>query len=273
MKRLLLALIFGAVASLAQAGGHASIMDPVPGHDGVSYFELLRQVIPDLAATADVASGHLPEGIGHLEGDEAVGEMPEIATISAVEAVSVRADGQPMLWVLADLGAGGNVGNYTLLAVFDEQARLLDAVEVDTDRLTGLVGTPFAISPGDEAMQVGSEHHNSSQSYQSRMLAFLDAGKLKRIDTVFAFGTRGCDLWQTEELAVHATESDAAYWTITATVTRNQAPAGPDCTDPADAAWQQRDFTAIYAWDAAAQHFVAGRRELDDLAELDEALF
>ena len=154
MKQLLLSLALIAFTSLAAAAepGYADITAPVPGASGVTYFKLMQQAIPGLAQDGDTATGHLPKGIGHLAGDDAVGETPETVTIRSVQAVPVRAEGRSMLWLLADLGAGGNLGTYTLLAVFDDAStpKLLDAVEVDTDQLTSFVGAPVPISTEDD---------------------------------------------------------------------------------------------------------------------------
>ena len=278
MKQLLLALALTALTSLATAAvepHYANIMAPVPGHEDVRYFDLMRQVVPDLAADGEIAAGHLPQGIGHLEGNEAIGELPETVTIRCVEVVPVRAGGRSMLWLLTDLGVGGNLGTYTLLAVFDDAAvpKLLDALEVDTYRFNGLGGAPFAISDDDEAMLIGSEHHNSSQSYQSRMLAFLHEGKLQLIASIFTFGMRSCDLWQTEELNVVAEPNHTDHWSIDATITRNRALAGQDCEDPAPGDWRHREFIASYVWDPVEQRYAVARNDFEELHREDEALF
>lgn len=272
MKAILLAAAFSALTLPALS---QTITDPVAGHDGVTYFDLLKKVIPDLALAEGGATGHLPEGISHLEGDDMAGELPDPATATYVQTATVMAGGKPTLWVLADLGDGGNVGPYTLLAVFDDSPtpKLLDAVEVDTDQLTGFADGPFAISDDDEAMMVGSGHSNSSQTYQSTILAHLYEGKLQRIASFFTLGVVSCDVWQTEELSVAAAPDSNDYWSIDATVVRRKALAGQECEDPAETDWRHREFIATYVWDSSEQHYVVARDDLSDLAEQDSALF
>ena len=180
MKTLALAALFALASSSAFA---QSIADPVPGHGEVTYFDLMKQVVPDLTLSDDGATGHLPDGIEHIDGPDGTGETPEVVTIDTISVETVKADGRDMLWVLADLGEGGNIRTYTLLAVFDA---------------TGFVDEPFAISADNEAMMVGSEHFNSSQNYQQRTLAHIYEGKLQVIADFSLFGTRGCEEWTTD---------------------------------------------------------------------------
>lgn len=272
MKALLLAAALSALSFSAHA---QTVTDGVPGHDGVSYFDLLQQVIPDLSLEAGGATGHLPAEIPHLEGADMAGELPDPATATSLETVTVKSGGKQTLWIIVDLGEGGNLGTYTLLSVFDDAPtpKLLAAVEIDTDQLTGFVGSPIAISDDDEAMMVGSEHFNSNQSYQSRMLAFLHDGKLKLIDSFFAFGVRSCDEVQTEDLTVAAKPSDTEFWPIAATITRHKALAGQDCEDPEPEDFRHRDFTATYVWNPVEQRYDIALDELSELAEQDSALF
>lgn len=276
MKQLALAaVLFALAASAPLARESVTLADPVAAHGGVTYLDLMKQVIPDLALKEGSAEGHLPEGIIHLEGEDMTGETPEMVAFDHLDVERVKSEGRETIWVLADLGDGGNLGTYSLLAVFDDSQtpKLLDAVEVDTDQMTGFVDAPFAMGAGTEAMMVGSEHFNSSQSYQSRILAFVREGKLEKIASFFVFGTRSCDEWTTEELTVTSDDTQSDLWTIDATIVRNKALAGQDCEDPLDSDWRHREFIAQYVWDSAQEQYVPARNDFEDLARLDEALF
>jgi hypothetical protein len=271
MKTLALVALFALASSSTFA---QSIADPVPGHGEVTYFDLMKQVVPDLTLSDDGATGHLPDGIEHIDGPDGTGETPEVVTIDTISVETVKADGRDMLWVLADLGEGGNIRTYTLLAVFDASPspKLLDAKEVDVLDFTGFVDGPFAISADNEAMMVGSEHFNSSQNYQQRTLAHIYKGKLQVIADFLLFGTRGCEEWTTEELTVGADESYTDYWMIDATILRKRALAGQECEDPLDSDWRHREFMATYVWDSSEERYVAARNDFEDLAKMDEIL-
>ncbi len=288
MKQLIAAAsLFALIAVPATADDYVTPLDPVPGHGEVTYADLLRLVIPDLDIDG---SGHLPEGIVHIDGPEMTGETPETVNITSLEIRTIEAEGSPTIWVMADIGEGGNLGTYTLLAAFDDGAtpKLLDAVEVDSDRLTGFIGQKLRISDKDEAALIDSEHSNSSQTYQSEPLVFLKGGKFAVVDDFFAFGTQSCSSVQYEELKVEAAPIGDAYWPITATVTRSIAGTmdtpsladesgdedSPPCIEPEfPADFTHKDFSATYTWDAAAGKYATTSGALDELSEADQQLF
>jgi hypothetical protein len=273
MKHFALAAVFALTCSSAFA--QVFIGDKVPGHGDVTYYDLMKQVVPDLAVGEDGVTGHLIDGVEHIDGADSTGETPELVEISDVQAQTVKSGGENLLWVLADLGNGGNLGTYTLLAVFDASAtpKLLDAKEVDVLDFTGFVDGPFAISADGEAMMVGSEHFNSSQSHQQRILAHMYEGKLQKIATFSLFGTRGCEEWTTEELTVSSEDDYQDFWGIDATILRQRALAGQECEDPLESDWRHREFIAQYIWDSSEKHYVVARNDFEDLAKMDEILY
>jgi hypothetical protein len=273
MKHVVLAALLALASSTAFAQS-VTITDTVAGHGEVTYFDLMKQVIPDLTPGEKGATGHLPEGIVHLEGDDAIGETPQSVKISSLDVDTVRSGGEDMLWVLADLGEGGNIETYTLLAVFDDSPmpRLLDAKEVDVLDFTSFVGAPFAIGTDSEAMLVGSGHFNSNESFQHRTLAHVHEGKLQVIATISLFGLRSCEEWTTEELTLTSVNDQQERWAIDATILRKRALAGQNCEEPLDSDWRHREFVAQYVWDSTGQHYVVARTDFEDLARMDEIL-
>ena len=71
MKQLALAVLLALVSTTAFA---QTVADTVAGHGEVTYFDLMKQVIPDLTLSEDGATGHLPEGIEHLQGADMTGD-------------------------------------------------------------------------------------------------------------------------------------------------------------------------------------------------------
>ena len=200
--------------------------DAVIGHPSMVYGELLKQIIPDLESDGSHWTGHLPDGVRMIDGGEP-GETPETVEISSLEVKQLDAGGQKTLWVMADIGEGGNLGTYTLLAVFDASARLLDKAEVDVDRLTGFIGEPLRISRTDDAIMVDSEHSNSDQTYQDMKLVFLHNGKLAVVDDFFAFGVRLCTYQQYEDISAAATPAGAILMSMSLSQWPIRRRAGP----------------------------------------------
>jgi hypothetical protein len=285
MNRLLPILPFLVLCTLpAAAEDYVTPADQVPDRPGVKYADLLRQLIPDLD---DAGSGHLPPGIRHIDGPDMAGETPETLRIVSLEVRTVDAEGRKTLWVLGDIGDGGTLGTYTLLAVFDDSGALhglIDAVEVDSDRLTGFAGDPLRISRTDEAILVDSEHSNSSQSYQSETLLFFHHGKLAKVADFFAFGTRDCTTVQYESLDLKASPGGKGFWPITATVTRSRAgnwepsssegDESPDCIEPEfPADFTSETFSDVYIWDEAVDGYRTTSTELTMLGDADQQMF
>src|SRR4051794_9218305 len=116
MNQFLVAGLLAVLALPALGQEPLTPLDPVSEHPEIAYVDLLRQVIPDLDfdLNGPEATGHLPPGIRHIDGPESVGETPDPVKIDYVEMHKVMANGETNIWVLADLGGGGNLGNYSL---------------------------------------------------------------------------------------------------------------------------------------------------------------
>ena len=276
----LLVALLGIAALPAHADDSAYLPpnDLVKGHDGITYAELLKQVIPDLAEGSDGWTGHIPDGIGLIGGDDDSGELPDPATISSVTAETIVIGGKPTLWVMADAGGGGMLGDYTLLAAFDDGAtpKLIDAKEVDYDRFTYFLDDPIKISKTDEAIIVGTSHSNSEQSYEERMLVTLSQGKLVRAADFLLFEVHSCHMYQDEQLTLTPKVASKGYWPIDASVRRvlAQNADGGDCLDPDNPAGvKTTSFKARFSWDEASDGYVTTSRELERLRDDDRNLF
>ena len=94
--------------------------------------------------------------------------------------------------LLADFGrADGSLADVNLLCLFAPAPapKLLDIVEIGSDRLTGLRSTtPELLAPHTPLILFDSEHSNSNQSYQSTEMIYLDGDRFRLLDTVFTCG-------------------------------------------------------------------------------------
>ena len=280
MKTLLTALAMAAALTIPACAddeiAFATPSDPVAGHAETTYADLIKQVIPDFTLNADHDwTGTLPDGVRHIEGPGSVGETPDPVKISYVDVRELDAEGRKTMWVMADLGDGGNLGTYTLLMLFDDSTmpKLLDAAEVDTDGLTGFIDVPVRISPHDEAIMVDSEHSNSSQTYQALTLLFAHGGKLTKIDGFFAFGTRSCTYHQYEQVDVTAKPSGKGFWPIRAVNTRRVGKYAETACPDEDGKLKAKTFSAVYTWNARTGRYETMSKELTRLAKADGALF
>src|ERR1700722_2136308 len=111
----------------------AGLGDAVPGHPGLTYFSLMKQVVTDLQPDG---SGHKIVAFEHIAGEDARVDPPETVSLSSVDVMPVPGDPSRIV-VLADLGPSeGFVAHAALLALFALRAKpkKLDVVEVGDDQ-------------------------------------------------------------------------------------------------------------------------------------------
>lgn len=254
------------------------VTDGVPGHPGVAYLDLLKQIVPDLTPGDNGATGHATKPFRNIAGPDFAGDPPDPLEVTYVEPLVIEAEGKQRLLVIADFGATPDrVADEAVMGLFDDSPtpRLLDFAEVALDRFTGFATAPTVrIGPHDQAVAVVSSHSNSSQSYQPSALIFVRHGKLELVDTFFAFGETECNLRQDETLSFKTTAgSGSPYWPVTATILRAIGRSkGEDCPEPRPSQTVKKTFSATYSWNAKVQKFMTKSRQLSQLAKADAAL-
>lgn len=246
--------------------------DHVPGHPGVTYLDLLRQVIPDLAynpATKQV-EGHL-DSLRHILGKQSQADPPDPVVLQyGVEVRRIKAGGKPRLALLADLGQPeDSVASMDLLALYDDgpKPKLLDAVDVGVDKLTGFNDKPSQISlgPGDDALVTYSEHFNSNQSYAQRLVIFVRGDRWRLLDDISLLSDAFCGFKRQEE-PTFATRPGSPYGALIVTVTETLTRTDEDCSGQKVPAPYVHTYRSTYRWDAAKGDFFAH----GDMARLDK---
>ena len=130
------------VHSRAEPGRRHRSTDRVADHPTVTYFDLMKQVVTDLDSLPahGEPTAHAIVPYRHIEGRDAKTVAAGPVAIQLLTALKMKADGKSRLALLADLGPSDEaVTEFTLLALFDmaDRPKLLDVIEVGTDRLTG----------------------------------------------------------------------------------------------------------------------------------------
>ncbi|MGA0599158.1 hypothetical protein ACO2Q3_00470 [Caulobacter sp. KR2-114] len=253
----------------------------VPGHPGVTYLRLLRQVVPDLAADPATGElhGHLDKALRHPAGKDYGGDPPDPIVVTGAEALSIHSGGRVRLIVLADLGQSDDrVASTTLLALYDDspQPRLLDAIDVGMDRDTSFSEHPrLALGPGDDALVTYSEHSNSSQTYSSWLFLFVRGDRFQRLATLFALSSRACG-WQDLEAPTFITRADPGRpyrrldITVSETITNDGTTGCGDDPVPRPA---HHTYRATYRWNPARQRFETASPDLKRLDRSNRARF
>jgi hypothetical protein len=254
--------------------GLYDITDRISGHPAISYFDLLKQIVPDLTADKNTASGRKIGTLRHIAGPDNGAGAPDVIKISSLQALNFQAQGKPAIAILVEIGEIENsVEQPVVLAVFEdgEHPRLLDFVDVGMDRMTGF-GSPklLRIGPNDQAIVTDSQHFNSSENFGSLALIFVRDGKLQLVDTFSTFGMNTCSRRETQSLSFRARPAarSAPYFAITAALKEQRVRTGETCDGEKRLAPYARTVTTTYAWNPATGRFTA---KSDAIKRLEKA--
>ena len=275
----LAALFLGLSPALARA---AEVTFPeleaaVPGHKDVSYFDLARDIVPDLTKANGIYQGHVVVDIRHIGGPDDASSPPETINLPGIAVLPIRSDGRDRLLLLLDFGdAADSANGFAVLALYDLSSgqRLLDAANVAYDRSTYFRdGASLAISGDTDAVVTMSTHFNSSQGYVTTALILPRGDRLELIDTIFTFDESLCE-FRREQVPSFKVIGAAGgrFAPIEATVTETTTPSDESCgakkPEPAT-----RTITVTYKWDDAASRYAPDSDALERLAVENQSRF
>ena len=279
-----------AVAALLCFTGasRADALDPgdrVPDHPTITYFDLVRQVVTDLdnPSRKDEPTAHSILPYRHIEGDKARTDPAGAVAIQLLTARPIHAGGKSRLALMIDLGSSdGAVAEFTLLALFDlaEHPKLLDVVEVGTDRLTGFTDKPILpLAQGAERKSdlivIDSDHFNSNEDFVGTELLLVRNDRFELVGVLFTFDAKLCASIR-QQLPAVATRPDlfrryrqirvAVHETVTLQSDRTGC-SGEKVPRPFT-----RTYHATYRWNAHREKFEIASSDLKRLDRENERL-
>lgn len=275
---LLTALGCSRVAAEPLVGADAQSQDlaaPIRAGSKITYFELLRELFPDLKADATagrtIPLGSLsePHERRPIEGDIKFEFKPQW----------MNSEGRRLLLMWVDLKAEGAnegtpyEGEAAVLAVYglEPRARLLDALEVKADRFTGFWEDrpTFRLDSRNDALVVYSTHWNAGESFVNIDMLFVDSGRFKKIASLFVYNTQGCGAGFTETPYFRAVaDPGRKYPRVLLKVKLKRAPDGPECERRTRG--YTRFYEGVYRWNAARGGYGSNSRQLDRLDEFNQ---
>ena len=282
-SRPLLALVLCVLPSLATSIAVAAdvsfpkLEDNIPGHTDVTYLDLAKLIVPDLAKVADGYQGHAVVDVRHIDGPDSREEPPETIVNPSLASVPIRVGGRDRLLVLVDLGGSEDaVADFAVLALYDLSAKphLLDAADIGYDRDTYFRDPALlAVTEGSDAILTMSTHFNSSQGYVTTALILPRNDRLELIDTVLTFDEKACAFERAQASVFRVLAASPDHFApIEATVTETTTPGEQDCGSEVPEAATRR-ITVTYRWDDAASRYVPDSDAFDRLAAEDEKRF
>lgn len=258
---LALVAAFGAagVAVAEEEAGSPEMLigEAVPGHPGVTYEALVKQVLPDLKPGEE--GRWTTEGVTlrKTDGDAEPSGPGELSTVSVFE---YRAGGKDlMLMVIGDFSGQGW---QHIVAVFDPAAngapKLIDAVNAGIDRLT--LTRPFLfLSPDETALVFDSSYPALERVDTATQVVMLVDGKLKLVLLERTNQLMGCGVHVDQTPAFEVVEdAGARYPALRYTVTQEVRTIDEECDAPTVVAKPGTEtFTDVFHWDAANAVYVS----------------
>lgn len=279
--RMIVAVCLLVLASLsgvrAQAVSYPALSDPVPGTQAVAYADLVRMLVPDLAAAGDGAhAGSELVPLRHISAALEGIEPPARIVLHRVAAVPMLSGGRERLALLADLGtASDSAEGVAVLALYDVSGSpaLLDAANVAFDRYTSpREPALLRVGEGDDLLVYSSGHHNSSQSYVTTGLVLARDDRLELVDSVFTFDDGTCAYERTQRLDISAGD-ERPYASISATVREETAPSGAECGAATVPGPPSRSIAVTWRWDTAQSRYLPDSDAFERLASENETRF
>ncbi len=255
--------------------------DAVPGHPGLTYADLVRQAVPDLAKSADgqQVEGHFASPPRHLAGQAFEGDPADPAVLGFIEDRRILVGGKKRIVLLADLGGKeGRVEGLALLMLFDDAGKtpkLLDAADVGLDKDTVFAEqSVLQVGAGDDILVTYSEHDDADLTMGGYMIASPIHDRLRMVDEFGVTSVRLCG-WSGVQTARFSTSGDAghALHGVEATVTYAIKHQAEDCGEAKPPKQRTLTFHAEYRWDAVHGRYVAASSDLKKLAALNSKGF
>ena len=243
---------------------------------GITYLDLLRRVFPDATydATKQEVRAHKSVAIRNIADGHQPTALQSDITLSYLSPRWIKSDGRPVLLLAINVAAEDAneatpyEGETMILGAFDVETstRLIDALEVQTDRFTSLWDTQPVVhlSSDHDALVVHNTHWNAGESYDQYTLVFLGNGTFGVISDITLYSTLGCGTNYTETPDYAAVQhAGRAYPDVRLLVTLKKMSDGDEC-DHRTAGFT-RTYTATYTWDAKKREYIGNLRGLDAL--------
>lgn len=233
------------------------VNNAVEGHPDTTFFDLVRQIVPDLAHDEQnsavgktvIPLRHIREGFG--------GRPPTLVDVRTVEAIRFRGEGSDGTLMFLHLGRSEDrPESIDALVYFDDKLRLVDAVEVGMGEYAGYTGEPLRISKQNDAIVLWSIDSGGGSSLEQFSVVFLRNGRFELMDTLPVRGSWDCGWARMQEIAFKPVpEAADGFWPIEVSVTDTM---GHNLTVTCEGTLptpHEKMAKTTYRWDAAREAY------------------
>jgi len=241
-----------------------------------TYLELIHRIIPDLQIDpkdADTAIAHKTIPFKHLSEHTSPAALEGDIKLESFQPRWIKSDGRRVLLLELDLSAeeanqGTNYeGESNIVAAFIVQPamKLLDAIDVKTDRFSGFWESPavFQLTTQSDAFLVSSSHSNAGENYNDLTVLFLNHDRIETITNIFLFDTQGCGATFTQSPSFRVLSGNPKYPNVMVTIKVKKDADSQECDRPTRG--YVRTYQALYQWNAAKREYRTASRQLEAL--------
>lgn len=248
-----------------------ALADPIPG-TALTYLDLARQVVPDLAAEGrrwrgTTLSREIAEKLD-LDQDWPDGLLLDTARIVRLE---------PSFILFLDLGGpAGDPSAPALLLLYSggPEPALRDAVDVGRDQDTGFAENGVQALDGQSRLLViDNTHWNSQQAYRISTLVWATPERLDTIDEVMTLSESLCGLRRTQEPRISPEpEAGGKPASIRVEVLLHDEAVKESC-GRRQVPKRDKRIAVTYRWNAAKRVYLPDSKALEKLAAENEKRF
>ena len=260
----------------------SDINTSVPGHSGMVYLNLLRQLVPDLEPNETIARGSLTAPVRHvlgsLSGSGRMTNFPDRITIGSFQTGAGFFEGEARMLILASLSSANAHEAPTLLITYsdNDKPKLADVADVALSE-TVRFGTPqpVTIGPKDQLVVATSQRNDGDVTELTDVMMFMHHGKFESFGIVARTEKVGCGFEWTQPIAIAAQKpsTPGPYDDIKVTITDTGALIENGCSQSWGVPPFAKSYSALFQWDPAHDEFVADMSELDSLKAISDARF
>jgi hypothetical protein len=273
-------LLWLCAAPAVAAGAVLQLGDAIPGHPGLTYYDLAKRLVTDLGpprkeAELVVAEGQKVIPFTHIEGKDRTGAPPQDISLnfSDVDAMNLPGDESRLLF-LVDLGPEEEaVGHAELLGLFSlvPALKLLDVVEVGSAESTGFAqkSKPPMLAKRTPLLLIDSEHDNADESTTSTEMIFIRDNRFQFIGSFTTFDEKQCAYRRMETPSYGILPGGGPFPAIRVAVEERVTPTGEQGCGSGQASPKARvsTYAATYRWDARARRYASQSTEMKRLEE------
>ena len=283
LRQVCVAIIAAAVLAAAPPAAAEIVRDftqPVRDIPSKTWLDLLRQIFPDIAEATDrdaaATATDLTDALHSLGGaDDSWISCGDRIGVADLAFYPLRLAGQDRLIVAPSIADEC----VALLALFDDNGKLIDAINIKGDQHAGLsadfvrpLGPAGPVGPPGALVTTTNWHDNSDQSYDATTLLLVKPDGFSVIGEVLAFGDHDCRSQFTEEVKIETASGTGPMLRIDAEVKRRTQRFAADC-ETKRGPERVTTFNGYWRWNAKKGAYEPHTRELDLLDKWNEKSF